>query len=77
MRRVTKRMEECPPLRTSNGALLACQIGNLVRREMLVYYAIETARLALVTIHAILNVLRGVTREMICKAVSDPVWLLD
>jgi hypothetical protein len=49
-----------------NSTLCAAQILPVLRSEVLVKHRVETACLGLVPVHTILNVLGGVSREVIC-----------
>lgn len=54
-------------LLTSNGALVPNQVLFVTSRKMLIQHRVETTSLVLVSVHAILDVLRSITREVICK----------
>lgn len=54
-------------LRTCNGALLADEVGLVVSCEVLVEHAVKTARLVLVPVDAVFDMLWGISREVVCE----------
>ena len=56
---------------TCDGAFLACQVRSLVRCKMLVDYGIQAACLVHVAVDSVLDVLWGITVEVVWIAVSS------